>query len=78
MPPVIRTVPLGVERARDARTTLPTFLPSLRWRKASGARRMSQAVDRRVAQRARLEERDELGEHLLAAVRAGSTRSNAR
>ena len=36
---------LGVDRARDASSTsLPTFLPSRRWRKASGAWRMSQVA----------------------------------
>ena len=40
--PVIRTVRSGSRDLGAVNTTLPTFLPSRRWRKASGAWRMSQ------------------------------------
>ena len=80
VPPVISTVPSGVEpRRAGVSTILPTWRAWLTKRNASGARRTSHAVDRRRRQRPVREQREYLGKHLADPLRRRALdRSNAR
>ncbi len=71
LPPVISTVFPGSIGAAMLSTTLPTFLPSRRWRKASGASRTSQLAIGGVLKGAGLEVGENLSEHLSEALGTG-------